>query len=80
MIRFDAVSKHYPNGTTAVHDLTLDLPEGGVTVLVGTSGAARRPRCGWSTAWSNPAAARSTSPDRTSARRTPPNCGAASAT
>ncbi|MFD8549958.1 ABC transporter ATP-binding protein [Streptomyces sp. NPDC059649] len=41
MIRFDAVSKRYPNGTTAVDDLSLDLPEGGVTVLVGSSGCGK---------------------------------------
>ncbi|MFI6769878.1 ABC transporter ATP-binding protein [Streptomyces sp. NPDC050355] len=41
MIKFDAVSKRYPNGTTAVDELTLDLPEGGVTVLVGSSGCGK---------------------------------------
>jgi len=41
MISFDAVSKHYPNGTTAVDDLTLELPEGGLTVLVGSSGCGK---------------------------------------
>ena len=46
MIRFDAVSKRYPDGTVAVDELSLEIPEGEVAVLVGTSGAARRPRCG----------------------------------
>ncbi|MFE7544375.1 ABC transporter ATP-binding protein [Streptomyces platensis] len=41
MIKFDAVSKRYPNGTTAVDELSLDLPEGGVTVLVGSSGCGK---------------------------------------
>ncbi|WP_079123056.1 ABC transporter ATP-binding protein [Streptomyces abyssalis] len=41
MISFEAVSKHYPNGTTAVDDLTLELPEGGLTVLVGSSGCGK---------------------------------------
>ncbi|MFE1960145.1 ABC transporter ATP-binding protein [Streptomyces sp. NPDC059479] len=41
MIRFDAVNKRFPNGTTAVHDLTLEMPEGGVTVLVGSSGCGK---------------------------------------
>lgn len=41
MIQFDAVHKRFPNGTTAVHDLTLDMPEGGVTVLVGSSGCGK---------------------------------------
>ncbi|MFH8609530.1 ABC transporter ATP-binding protein [Streptomyces sp. NPDC018029] len=41
MIQFDTVHKRFPNGTTAVHDLTLDMPEGGVTVLVGSSGCGK---------------------------------------
>jgi osmoprotectant transport system ATP-binding protein len=41
MIQFDAVHKRFPNGTTAVHDLTLRMPEGGVTVLVGSSGCGK---------------------------------------
>jgi osmoprotectant transport system ATP-binding protein len=38
VIQFDAVHKRFPNDTTAVHDLTLDMTEGGVTVPVGSSG------------------------------------------
>ncbi|NEC88833.1 ABC transporter ATP-binding protein [Streptomyces sp. SID12501] len=41
MIRFDAVSKNYPNGTTAVDGLSLELAEGGLTVLVGPSGCGK---------------------------------------
>ncbi|WP_020123748.1 ABC transporter ATP-binding protein [Streptomyces canus] len=41
MIRFNAVSKSYPNGTTAVDDLSLELAEGGITVLVGPSGCGK---------------------------------------
>ncbi|UUU35920.1 ATP-binding cassette domain-containing protein [Streptomyces sp. CA-210063] len=41
MIRFDAVSKKYPNGTTAVDELSLELAEGGITVLVGPSGCGK---------------------------------------
>ncbi|MFD0418243.1 ABC transporter ATP-binding protein [Streptomyces sp. NPDC127108] len=41
MIQFDTVHKRFPNGTTAVDDLSLDLPEGGVTVLVGSSGCGK---------------------------------------
>ncbi|WP_228031872.1 ABC transporter ATP-binding protein, partial [Streptomyces phyllanthi] len=41
MIQFDAVNKRFPNGTTAVHDLSLEMPEGGVTVLVGSSGCGK---------------------------------------
>ncbi|MFE6171452.1 ATP-binding cassette domain-containing protein [Streptomyces sp. NPDC056464] len=41
MIKFDAVSKNYPNGTTAVDELSLELTEGGITVLVGPSGCGK---------------------------------------
>ena len=41
MIRFDAVSKKYPNGTTAVDELSLELAQGGITVLVGPSGCGK---------------------------------------
>jgi osmoprotectant transport system ATP-binding protein len=41
LIRFDAVSKSYPNGTTAVDNLSLELAEGGITVLVGPSGCGK---------------------------------------
>ncbi|MDX2545691.1 ABC transporter ATP-binding protein [Streptomyces sp. WI04-05B] len=41
MIRFDAVSKNYPNGTKAVDELSLELAEGGITVLVGPSGCGK---------------------------------------
>ncbi|MFI5757473.1 ABC transporter ATP-binding protein [Streptomyces sp. NPDC051569] len=41
MITFDAVHKRFPNGTTAVRDLTLEMPEGGITVLVGSSGCGK---------------------------------------
>ncbi|MGW0875080.1 ABC transporter ATP-binding protein [Streptomyces sp. NPDC002740] len=41
MIQFDAVHKRFPNGTTAVHDLSLHMPQGGVTVLVGSSGCGK---------------------------------------
>ncbi|ANW16980.1 ABC transporter ATP-binding protein [Streptomyces clavuligerus] len=41
MIEFRAVHKRFPNGTTAVHDLTLSMPAGGITVLVGSSGCGK---------------------------------------
>ncbi|MGX1886042.1 ABC transporter ATP-binding protein [Streptomyces sp. NPDC055287] len=41
MIKFDAVHKRFPNGTTAVDNLTLEMPEGGITVLVGSSGCGK---------------------------------------
>ena len=41
MIRFDAVTKQYPDGTVAVDDLTLTAPTGKITVLVGPSGCGK---------------------------------------
>ena len=41
MIRLDAVSKRFPDGTVAVTDLSLDVPEGEISVLVGPSGCGK---------------------------------------
>ena len=41
MIRFDSVSKHYPDGTVAVDSLDLQAPSGQITVLVGPSGCGK---------------------------------------
>ena len=41
MITFDAVSKVYPDGTTAVDELTLEIPTGRITVFVGPSGCGK---------------------------------------
>src|SRR5919204_703023 len=41
MIRLDSVSKRYPDGTVAVSDLTLKVPEGEICVLVGPSGCGK---------------------------------------
>ena len=41
MISFAGVSKRYPDGTMAVDDLTLDVPEGTLTVFVGPSGCGK---------------------------------------
>jgi osmoprotectant transport system ATP-binding protein len=41
MIRFDGVTKEYPDGTVAVDDLTLTAPTGKITVLVGPSGCGK---------------------------------------
>jgi osmoprotectant transport system ATP-binding protein len=41
MIRLDGVSKKYEDGTVAVHELTLDVPEGETVVLVGPSGCGK---------------------------------------
>ena len=41
MITFDKVTKKYPDGTVAVDELTLDVPEGTLTVFVGPSGCGK---------------------------------------
>ncbi len=41
MIRLESVSKQYPNGQLAVRELSLDVPEGEICVLVGPSGCGK---------------------------------------
>ncbi|MEU4876413.1 ABC transporter ATP-binding protein [Streptomyces sp. NPDC021608] len=41
MIRIDSVTKRYPDGTVAVDRLSLDIPDGAITVLVGPSGCGK---------------------------------------
>ncbi|WP_030185258.1 ABC transporter ATP-binding protein [Streptomyces sp. NRRL S-813] len=41
MIRFDSVTKNYPDGTVAVNSLTLEAASGEITVLVGPSGCGK---------------------------------------
>ncbi|WLW51463.1 ABC transporter ATP-binding protein [Streptomyces sp. YU58] len=41
MIRIDSVTKRYPDGTVAVDRLSLDIPDGSITVLVGPSGCGK---------------------------------------
>ncbi|MCV7058203.1 ABC transporter ATP-binding protein [Mycolicibacterium gilvum] len=41
MITFENVTKRYPDGTVAVDDLTLEVPEGTLTVFVGPSGCGK---------------------------------------
>jgi len=41
VIRFDAVTKTFPDGTTAVGGLSLEAPSGQITVLVGPSGCGK---------------------------------------
>jgi ABC-type multidrug transport system fused ATPase/permease subunit len=49
-IVFDAVTKRYPRrAEPAVSSLSLTVPAGEICVLVGPSGPARPPPCGWST-------------------------------
>src|ERR687896_971586 len=40
-IALSGVSKVFPDGTAAVDDLDLDIPDGGFTVLVGPSGSGK---------------------------------------
>jgi osmoprotectant transport system ATP-binding protein len=41
VITFESVSKRFADGTTAVHDLDLEVPKGKITVLVGPSGCGK---------------------------------------
>jgi osmoprotectant transport system ATP-binding protein len=41
VIRFESVTKRYPDGTTAVDELSLVAPSGQITVLVGPSGCGK---------------------------------------
>ncbi|MGW1050936.1 betaine/proline/choline family ABC transporter ATP-binding protein [Streptomyces sp. NPDC001118] len=41
MIRFEQVTKRYPDGTTAVDDLTFEVAEGELVTLVGPSGCGK---------------------------------------
>lgn len=41
MIQFQSVSKRYPSGVLAVHDFTMTIPTGSITVLVGPSGCGK---------------------------------------
>jgi osmoprotectant transport system ATP-binding protein len=41
VIRLESVRKEYPNGTVAVHGLSLDVADGEVTVLLGPSGCGK---------------------------------------
>lgn len=41
MIEFRSVTKRFPDGTTAVEDLSLIVPSGQITVLVGSSGSGK---------------------------------------
>jgi len=41
MIRLDRVARRYPDGTVAVEELSLDVPEGEIAVLVGPSGCGK---------------------------------------
>ncbi|WP_329136869.1 ABC transporter ATP-binding protein [Streptomyces sp. NBC_01476] len=41
MISMESVTKRYPDGTTAVDHLSLEIPDGAITVLVGPSGCGK---------------------------------------
>jgi osmoprotectant transport system ATP-binding protein len=41
LIRIESITKRYPDGTVAVDALSLDIPDGSITVLVGPSGCGK---------------------------------------
>jgi osmoprotectant transport system ATP-binding protein len=41
LIQIETVTKRYPDGTTAVDGLSLEIPDGSITVLVGPSGCGK---------------------------------------
>jgi osmoprotectant transport system ATP-binding protein len=41
LIQIESVTKRYPDGTTAVDELSLEIPDGSITVLVGPSGCGK---------------------------------------
>ena len=41
MIRFDKVTKRFPDGTEALKDITLDLPARQLTAIIGPSGCGK---------------------------------------
>jgi osmoprotectant transport system ATP-binding protein len=41
LIRLDKITKRYPDGTVAVHELSLDVDDGEICVLVGPSGCGK---------------------------------------
>ena len=59
-----ASARSIRDGTRAVAELDLEIEDGELMVLVGPSGAARRPRCGWSPASRRSPRARSAIGDR----------------
>ena len=81
MIRFDAVTKQFPDGTVAVDELDArGRPPGKITVLVGPSGCGKTTTLRMVNRMIEPTRARSPSTARTPAAWTRPSCGAASAT
>ena len=81
MIRLEAVTKRYPNGNVAVHELSLDVPDGEVCVLVGPSGCGKTTTLRMINRLIEPTSGRIyRRRTRTSRDRTRSSCGAASAT
>ena len=49
-VRFEHVGKIYADGTVAVKELTLEIPDGELMVLVGPSGCGKTTALAWSQA------------------------------
>jgi osmoprotectant transport system ATP-binding protein len=80
MIRLDGVSKKYDDGTVAVHDLDLDVPEGETVVLVGPSGCGKSTTLKMVNRLIEPTGGASCSRARTYARRPGDSCAGGWAT
>lgn len=71
LLRFENVSKHYPNGVHALKGVSFEMAEGEFISVIGPSGSGKSPSCAPSTASSPSAAA----PSGWTARRFPPSGG-----
>ena len=80
MIRLESVRKQYPNGLLAVRELSLDVPDGEICVLVGPSGCGKTTILRMINRLIEPTGGRSSSTTTTSPTPIPSSCGAASAT
>ena len=80
MIRLERVSKRYPNGTVAVHELSLEVADGEICVLVGPSGCGKTTTLRMINRLIEPTSGASSSTATTSPTSTRSSCAAGSAT